>query len=160
MADKFIDKIKFFWGADAVEDDFIDDDSMDREVVQEEKSYGAPTLTSGPSASSTNNRVLNLHTGNQMKVVLYYPKSLDDAREVVNALKTRKPVVINLLGVEKEIAKSIFDFCMGGVFAMDGHIQPVSKGVYVLAPANVDVIGDVKGELENKGVYPWQKESE
>jgi cell division inhibitor SepF len=40
---------------------------------------------------------------------------------------------------------------------VDGTIQKVSAGIFVIAPNNVDIMGDFKDELKNKGVFPWAK---
>lgn len=100
------------------------------------------------------NKVVSL-SSNQVRVVVVQPESIDDAQEISNHLKDKKPVIVNLESMEKEAAQRIVDFFCGAVYALDGSIYRVSATIFLLAPFNVDVTGDFKDELRNKGVFPW-----
>ena len=100
-------------------------------------------------------KIVNIHTTTQLKLVVMQPDSCDDAQDIADHLKSKKPVVINLEDVEKDVARRIVDFLAGSVYALDGNIQKVSNGIFLIAPYNVDIMGDFKDELRNKGVFPW-----
>lgn len=100
-------------------------------------------------------KVVNINTTTQLKVVVVTPESFDEAKDIAEHLKQKKPVVINLEGVEKDIARRIVDFLSGSVYALDGNIQKISTGIFLIAPYNVGIMGDFKDELRNKGVFPW-----
>ncbi|MEE1043693.1 MAG: cell division protein SepF [Clostridia bacterium] len=100
-------------------------------------------------------KVVNINTTTQLKVVVVTPESFDEARDIAEHLKQKKPVVINLEGVEKDIARRIVDFLSGAVYSLDGNIQKISTGIFLIAPYNVGIMGDFKDELRNKGVFPW-----
>lgn len=103
------------------------------------------------------NKVVNIHTTSQFKVVIMQPENFDDAQEICDHLKNKKPIVINLENLEKEDAQRIIDFLSGSVYALDGNIQKISNGIFIIVPYNVDIMGDFKEELRNKGVFPWAK---
>jgi len=103
------------------------------------------------------NKVVNIHSSAQFKVVIMQPENFDDAQDICDHLKNKKPVIINLEEVEKEIAQRIVDFLSGAVYGLDGNIQKVANGIFVIAPNNVDIMGDFKDELRNKGAFPWVK---
>lgn len=145
MSNKFMDKVKYFIGLDDYEDD---EDDVTEKVLDDEDIV---------PISGKKNKIVNIHTTTQMKVVIYEPSDFEEAPSIVDSLKNRKPVVINLENLEQELAKKIFDFLNGAVYALDGNIQKVSKGIFILAPNNVDISGNVRDELRNKGVFPWQK---
>ena len=145
MSAKLIDKVKIFMGFDAFEDDEIEE-----EFLEEEEN----TI---PVVNRRKNRVVNIHTTTQMKVVLYEPDNFEEAPSIVDDLKNRKPVIINLESINPELARKFFDFLNGAIYALDGNIQKVSSGIFILAPNNVDISGNIKEELKNKGVFPWQK---
>ncbi|HZJ76491.1 MAG TPA: cell division protein SepF [Oscillospiraceae bacterium] len=145
MSAKLIDKVKIFMGFDAFEDDEIEE-----EFLEEEED----TI---PVVNRRKNRVVNIHTTTQMKVVLYEPDNFEEAPSIVDDLKNRKPVIINLESIEPELARKFFNFLNGAIYALDGNIQKVSSGIFILAPNNVDISGNIKEELKNKGVFPWQK---
>lgn len=157
MAEKFIDKVKFFMGLD----DYAEDDI----AVDEKKQM--PALSSrdgdeyGQSQSynvTTKNKVVNIHSNSQMKVVIHQPTDFDETASIVDNLKNRKPVIINLENLDADLARKIFDFCSGALYALDGQIQKVSKGIFILAPSNVDISGDVKADEYAPGtLYNWGK---
>lgn len=101
------------------------------------------------------NKVVKIHTTAQLKLVVMQPESFEDAREIANHLKNKKPVVINLEAVERNAAQRIVDFLSGAVYALDGNIQKVANGIFLIAPYNVGIMGDFKDELRNKGIFPW-----
>jgi len=127
---------------------------LDSETEAEQEFLEAP---SSEEAEYTvkKGKVVNIHTTTQLKVVVVTPETFDEARDIADHLKQKKPVVINLEGVEKEIARRIVDFLSGAVYALDGNIQKISSGIFLIAPYNVGIMGDFKDELRNKGVFPW-----
>ena len=100
-------------------------------------------------------KIVNINATTQLKVVVVSPESFEEARDISDHLKQKKPVVINLESVEKDVARRIVDFLSGSVYAVDGNIQKVSAGIFLIAPYNVGIMGDFKDELRNKGVFPW-----
>ena len=101
------------------------------------------------------NKVVKIHTTAQLKLVVMEAESFEDARDIANHLKSKKPVVMNLESVERDVARRIVDFLSGAVYALDGNIQKVSNGIFLIAPYNVGIMGDFKDELRNKGIFPW-----
>ncbi len=101
------------------------------------------------------NKVVKIHTTAQLKLVVMQPENFEEARDIANHLKSKKPVVMNLESVDKEVARRIVDFLSGAVYALDGNIQKVSNGIFLIAPYNVGIMGDFKDELRNKGIFPW-----
>ncbi len=102
-------------------------------------------------------KVVNMHSGGQMKVVIMQPENFEDAQEICDHLKNKKPVVINLETLGKDDAQRIIDFLSGSIYSLDGNIQKITNGIFIIAPFNVDIMGDFKEELRNKGVFPWVK---
>lgn len=101
------------------------------------------------------NKVVKIHTTAQLKLVVMQPETFEDARDIANHLKSKKPVVMNLESVDRDVARRIVDFLSGAVFALDGNIQKVSNGIFLIAPYNVGIMGDFKDELKSKGIFPW-----
>ncbi|HOJ80851.1 MAG TPA: cell division protein SepF [Clostridiales bacterium] len=111
------------------------------------------TFTKKPQGS----KVVNIHSNSQFKVVIMQPESFDDAREVCDQLKSKKPVVVNLESLTKETAQRAIDFLSGSVYALDGDIQKISSGIYMIAPSNVDIMSNFRDELRTKATFPWVK---
>ena len=100
-------------------------------------------------------KVVNIQATTQFKLVVINPKDFDEAKEIADHLKNKKPVVINLEGIDRDVARKIIDFLSGAVYALDGNIQKVSAGIFLIAPYNVGIMGDMKAEFEKKASFPW-----
>ncbi|MBR5587154.1 MAG: cell division protein SepF [Clostridia bacterium] len=97
-------------------------------------------------------KVVNLTDSTQFNVVVIQPENFDEAKEIADHLKTRKPVVINLELLDKDTAQKIFDFLNGAIYALGGSVQKVATNIYLIAPQNVGILGDFRDELKNKGL--------
>lgn len=147
---KLLNKMLNFVGWEEEEEEIEEVDQAKDEVQQ-------PNFFSAGSKGKQQNKVVNIHSSSQFKVVIMQPENIDDAQDICDHLKNKKPVVINLEDVEKEPAQRIVDFLSGSVYALDGNIQKVSAGIFLVAPNNVDIMGDFKDALKNKTVFPWVK---
>jgi cell division inhibitor SepF len=179
---KFLDKVKFFMGmsTDSGDDEYDDefDDAKDNDYgsakpqptanslypsgnisATRNPSYGSSSYNQAQGAGSS--KLVNINkpmassgpVGLNMKVIIFQPTSFDDTKTIVDNLKNKKPVILNIEAMEKEMAQKIFNFCSGALYALDGHIQQIAQGIFILAPTNVDVSGDLKSELESKGMF-------
>ncbi len=105
-----------------------------------------------PSASYKRGKVVNINATTQFRVVVIQPETFDEAKEIADHLKERKPVVINLELMDKDSAQKIFDFLNGAIYALGGSVQKVATNIYLIAPYNVTIMGDFRDELKNKGL--------
>ena len=111
----------------------------------------------GSIAQPKSNKIVNIHTAGQMKVVIVEPKKYEEVTSIADQLKQRRAVIVNLENLDDAVTrKSIFDFMNGAVYVLDGSIQKVSKAIFILAPNNVDIDANMKKELESKAFFPWQ----
>ncbi|MFA5524849.1 MAG: cell division protein SepF [Tissierellales bacterium] len=146
IANKFFNKVKYIIGLDDMEE-------LENEQVENSKDIEQDSQKN----MYRQNKILNIHTNNNIKLVVYEPSKYEEAPRIVEDLKNRKIVVINLEEIEVEPKKQIFDFLNGSIYALDGNIQKVSKDIFILAPNNVEIDARLKEELKNKGIFPWQK---
>jgi len=98
-------------------------------------------------------KVVNIHTSSYVKVVIYQPVSFEDTQTIINNLKSRKPIVVNLEALDMPLAQRVLDFISGAVYALDGTIQKVSRGIFVLAPSNIEIVGNIPDEWKGKSFY-------
>jgi len=148
---KLLNKMLNFVGWEAEDEEFVEEENE----AQKEELSQPQVLQYG--AKKSNNKVVNIHSSNQLKVVISQPESIDDAQDVCDHLKNKKPVIVNLEDIDKDTAQRIVDFLSGAVYAVDGNIQKVATGIFVIAPSNVDIMGNYKDELRNKAAFPWIK---
>lgn len=91
--------------------------------------------------SSNSDKVVNIHNSLDMQLIVCKPSSGDDCTSLIDDLKTRKPIVLNIESLELEEQRRIFEFVKGAVYALGGSIQKVSKGIFIIAPSNVKICG-------------------
>lgn len=83
------------------------------------------------------------HLSNDTKMVLFEPRSFDEAEEVAKRLKENKAAVVNLHKLQRDYAQRTIDFLTGVIFALDGSIQKIGHNVILCAPRNVSVNGEI-----------------
>ena len=152
----FLDKVKNM--VNVSEDDYYDelesDDYQGNEPQQEEE-YEDPRRPARRARESRGgaDNVVNIHTTAQLQVVLAKPESFEEAKSVVDNLNEKRTVVINLESTNRDMARRLVDFFSGAVYANRGTLKRVANNTFIITPYNVDVMGDLLGELENNGVF-------
>lgn len=80
--------------------------------------------------------------GKTMEVCVIKPISVEDGREITDTLLSNRTVILNLEGLDIDIAQRIIDFASGSCYAISGNLQKVSRFIFILTPASVGVTGD------------------
>lgn len=70
------------------------------------------------------------------------PRRFDQAQEVADSFKAGQPVIMNLEGCERDVARRLIDFASGICYALDGSMEKVANGVYLLKPTAGQHLGD------------------
>lgn len=141
---KFMDKMLEFVG--------LENDEEDLELLEPANSAKDEPMKS-PYFSAKRSKVVNIATTAQLQVVVLKLETYADSSAVADYLKAKKPVVVNLEDVDKESARRVIDFLSGAICALDGNIQKVSNGIFLVAPYNVGIMGDFKDEFKNKDLF-------
>jgi len=95
------------------------------------------------------------------KMILLEPRAFSEAQNIVDYLKGRDTVVVNLKRVTPEIAKRVVDFLSGSVYAIGGDLQKLGNGIFLCTPNNVPVEGKIsdgektKKEKEQNSQFDW-----
>ena len=115
--------------------------SVNRTSVKQEK----PVRTSSKITPMRNSR-RSSQTVN-MEVCVIKPTSMEDTREIADTLVDNSTVILNLEGIDVELAQRIIDFTSGACYSLGGSLQKVSSYIFVLGPSNVDITGDLQNIL-------------
>ena len=86
-----------------------------------------------------------------MEVSVIKPNTMEDTREIADTLLSNCTVVLNLEGIDVELAQRIIDFACGTCYAIDGSLQKVSSYIFILTPAGVEISGDIQ-DILNGGI--------
>lgn len=161
LMDKFLNYMKL--NDDEVEDEYYDDDdeylddeeeyierpvsrrSYGRAVGEEEESSPIQSQSSKvtpmrPQQTTSSTRRSSNSTG--MEVCVIKPVSIEDAKEITDTLRCGRAVVLNLEGLDIDVAQRIIDFASGSSYAIDGKLQKISNHIFILTPKTVDISGD------------------
>ena len=148
VMDKFLNYMKL----NEDEDDYYDDDYLEDETVEEKPKKQAAAINDNDLAEDkpakktlpkvTPMRQTTKKTGNGMEVCVIKPTSIEDAREITETLLANRTVVLNLEGLDVDIAQRIIDFTSGSCFAISGNLQKISHYIFIITPAVVDISGD------------------
>jgi cell division inhibitor SepF len=83
------------------------------------------------------------------QMVLFEPRSFEEAEEIARHLKQRRACVVNLHKLQRDYAQRTIDFLTGVVFALDGTIQKIGHNVILCTPKNVGVDGAISLDSED-----------
>ena len=76
---------------------------------------------------------------NPFKMVIIEPLSFEECPKLVDSLKAKRPIIINLEKIDQDLGKKVFDFLSGATYALNGTAQKVANNIYVFAPESVDI---------------------
>jgi len=166
----FLDELKKLTRPyDEDEDEYLDDAERIDEPEQPERPRTNPFAgfignsgSSEPAApvSSAPGRPLRPKEGkvvslgsSNMQVVVLKPERFETAAEIVDHLREKRAVLINLETTPKDVTRRLVDFLSGAAYALDGKVKKVAANTYIITPPSVNLMGDLMDELETNGVY-------
>ncbi len=163
VMDKFLNYMRLTGEED---DDYYDDDYYDDEPAEKPKKSAAvkePVQAEAepePKQKKAAPKVTPMRQsprkimGNGMEVCVIKPTSVEDAREITETLLANRTVVLNLEGLDVDIAQRIIDFTSGSTFAISGNLQKISHYIFIVTPASVDISGDFQEILSGSFDVP------
>lgn len=114
-----------------------------------------PRQTRPARSTSTSNKVVSMN-GRGSEVYVIKPQEFNEAQTVTDFLKDGKTIVINMEGIELNAAQRIIDFIGGACYALDGTLQAISSNIFIAAPQDIEVSGDLRDEILNEStVSPY-----
>ncbi len=73
------------------------------------------------------------------KVLVVEPRSFEEVQTIVDQMRARRPVILNLETLDKDLAQKILNFLNGAIYALGGETQRVSTGIFFFAPQGTDI---------------------
>ncbi|SDB09276.1 cell division protein SepF [Eubacterium oxidoreducens] len=124
----------------ASDDESYESSSYERKSRDREKASSKIT----PMRSSKKNGA--------MEVCVIKPNSFETVSEIVETLLVNRTVVLNLEGLNVDVAQRIIDFVSGATFAINGNLQKITNYIFIITPASVDVSGDFQTIVDSFNV--------
>jgi len=108
----------------------------DRPMMTEPTNMGTQTM----NAASVSNVIGMPGAVNGIsEVVVMEPRSFEEMPQVIQALRERKSVVLNLTIMDPDQAQRAVDFVAGGTYAIDGHQERIGESIFLFTPSCVQV---------------------
>ncbi|MGY1822257.1 cell division protein SepF [Geodermatophilus sp. SYSU D00079] len=85
------------------------------------------------------------------RITTLHPKTYNEARQIGEAFRDGKPVIMNLTELDHADARRLVDFAAGLIFGLRGTIEPVTNKVFLLSPRDVDVTAEDKARIREGG---------
>ena len=169
--DKFLDSMKLYDDAEDEEEELTEEAPAEEEEYEEEpepepakprKSFCSrrqpreeereeeeeaeePAVVERPRPARNYARTAPMRTAPAragMEVNMIRPTSMDDARDICDMLLSGRAVVINLEGVQVDLAQRIIDFSSGSCYSIDGNLQKISSYIFIITPSNIELTGE------------------
>ncbi len=92
----------------------------------------------------------NFSSRSSMRISIQEPLDYEkDAPNVIDDILDKKVVVLNLEMVDADMRQRIFDFVSGAVYALEGTVERVTKGIFVISPKGVEVDSSVTDQISD-----------
>ena len=137
-----LEQIKTIWYRGQVADIYDSDDfeglwePEEQEPIKPSHFLNPSKKPTSPKNKETTNVIEHPSLTPQSEVIVIEPRSFDEALEIVEELRCRRSVILNLQYLDSEQSQRVVDFLSGATHALDGHQQRVGQGVFVFAPSN------------------------
>lgn len=117
----------------------------------------APTELTKPIRGSQGPKVVD-HPSAQpaSEVLVIEPRAFEESLEIIEHLRGRKSVLLNLHMLDNEGSQRVVDFLSGACHAIDGHQQRIGDGVFLFAPATVVINSESTSSKAIKDAF-WNK---
>ncbi len=109
-------------------------------VYKKENTYTPSGEISNKSNIKTKANIHRIDKSAKTKFYSFEPKSLEDAKRVIEYLNNDYGVVINLENTDASLSQRIIDVVTGALFLLDGDYSIVTQDIYMLAPKGIELI--------------------
>ncbi|MDY3249240.1 MAG: cell division protein SepF [Candidatus Choladocola sp.] len=124
------------------DDEFDDEPSVPQPSQPQQQERPTP-VKSKPKATKTSKiSPMRPRRNGGMEVCVIKPKSMEDSREITETLLEECTVVLNMEGLDLDVAQRIIDFTSGSCYAIHGNLQKISNYIFIVTPESVDISGD------------------
>ena len=126
---------------DEIDDDYEEAPRVRPTTVRAQPQRDDSSVQLRPSGSSTGGTVRKL-TQTTAEPVAIRPTRYDQAKDIADLLRSGQPVAMNIGAADSEIARRLIDFASGMTYGIEGKMEKIAPGVFLLTPRGTRVIRD------------------
>lgn len=101
-------------------------------------------------------RVVDHPTSQKTQVVVIEPRAFEEALEIIEHLRAKKSVILNLHLLDTAQSQRVVDFLSGATHAIDGNQQRIGDGVFIFTPNNVSIRSEAEKTMAIEDAY-WKQ---
>ncbi|SKA83574.1 cell division inhibitor SepF [Caloramator quimbayensis] len=106
--------------------------------------------------NSKKNKIVSIKNNNILpRIVLKKPVEFQDIMEIIDDVKSKRTVVINMIEVDSKHAQRMIDYIVGACYALNGSFEEITKSIYIFAPENVEVSNELKSEISRNNFFSF-----
>jgi cell division inhibitor SepF len=120
-----------------------DEDMEDLENTAASRNTRRRPVSDREASPAGRSSVKRQYSESGMEVCIVKPTSVNDARDVTDLILAGSTVVLNLEGLDVDVAQRIIDFTSGSCYAVQGNVMKISHYIFVITPSTVDISGDI-----------------
>lgn len=113
-------------------------------IAEPETRTPSPTGSMGSAMNNSMNNVVGMPGaskwwGTVAEVIVMEPQAFEEMPQVIQALRERKSIVLNLTMMDPEQAQRAVDFVAGATYTIDGHQERIGESIFLFTPNCVQV---------------------
>lgn len=128
---------------------FLNVFGFEAEIVEEDET-DAPNEYYAKDSKERGKLYSLANSNKTLKMIIIEPVDFEEVQGIVDHLKNKRAVIINLEETDRAVARRIADFIGGAIYALEGAMQRVSGSIFLFTPAHIEVSIPVKPELKEQ----------
>lgn len=154
MNNGLLNKLKNWVSGDPFEDEmYAAEEDFDARYARPETDMEA---IEEPKKSRRPLRVVDHPNTQKTQVVVIEPRAFEEALEIIEHLRLKKSVILNLHLLDTAQSQRVVDFLSGATHAIDGNQQRIGDGVFIFTPNNVCIRSEAEKSIGIEDGY-WKQ---
>ena len=146
-----LNRIKHWVSGDPFEDDVYQ--------LEDEFNYGHPEHEiEADTRRAKKLKVVDHPNSSKAQVVVIEPRAFEEALEIIEHLKMKKSVILNLHLLDTAQSQRVVDFLSGATHALEGNQQRIGDGVFIFTPNNVSIRSESEKAMALSADAFWKQQ--
>ena len=145
------------------DDDFVDEEEEEEEEPPQRKGGFASKNKEKEKETSKSSKITPMRTAkrsrseeNEREITMFRPTADSDVCDIIDALLSDRTVVLNLEGINENLAEKVIHMVSGATYALSGNMVKISSFIFIIAPKSVELSGDSGSEAPMHAQAPQQ----
>jgi cell division inhibitor SepF len=153
MNNGLLNRLKSWVSGDPFEDEVY---GMEEDFDYRNVRHDSEEMMEEPKKSRKPLRVVDHPSNQKTQVVVIEPRAFEEALEIIEHLRVKKSVILNLHLLDTAQSQRVVDFLSGATHAIDGNQQRIGDGVFIFTPNNVSIRSESEKSMAIEDAY-WKQ---